>query len=92
MNIDKIMKNISEIASEYYGTNGYDSVYEDDYQCAYWARNNADYLFSVIHKLSNELEEAEVLLRVALWTLGNMHEYESNIYHGINEYFRKNNE
>lgn len=97
-NIDEIMKEIGEIADEYYGTDDYDSAYEDDYQCAYWARSNADYLFSVIRNLSselkskqNQLEETEDLLQDALRTLDSVHEYDSNIYHGINEYFRKNN-
>lgn len=85
-NIDEIMKEIDEIADG------------KDYQCAYWARSNADYLFSVIRKLSrelkskqNQLEEAEVLLQDALWTLDNMYCDELGVYDDINKYFKKNN-
>lgn len=89
----KILEQIEELENEYYGKEEDDfegGVFEDNYECAEWARDNVDSLFSMVRNLvadlrekSSQLSEAESLLYDARSLLNDIHGYDTDTYRAI---------
>lgn len=49
------LEELDEMETEFYGDDeGEGGVYEENYECAEWARNNVDILFSALRTLLTE--------------------------------------
>jgi hypothetical protein len=84
---------LNELQDEFYGKEEDDfegGVFEDNYECAEWSRDNMDTLFNTIDRLIKELEsknaqlsEANDLLGRAHDLLDNIHGYDTDVYRDI---------
>lgn len=94
LDVKQISEEVAELESSFYGDeDGEGGACEDNYDCAEWARRNADTLFSTIRnltdkvaKLSEEasrLSEAESLLSDARSLLNDIHGYDYDTYREI---------
>lgn len=104
LDINQILKNTEELEDEYYGNEEEDfegGVFEDNYECAEWARRNVDGLFSTIRKLANEvsmlrgrtkaledsLSKATSLLSEAHDAMDDVHLYDTDLFDEISKFF-----
>lgn len=100
--VEKILKELGKLEDNFYGKEEDDfegGVFEEDYECAEWARSNMDTIFSMVRTLAKEvnakskrLAEAEDLLTEAHDLLDDVHCYESQVYRDISKYFNGDEE
>lgn len=102
MDIKKILENLNDMEDEFYGREEDDfegGVFEENYACAEWARENVDYLTSTIRELSKEvtrlesrLSEADYLLSDAHDLLDSIHGYDTDTYREMSKYLHGEDE
>lgn len=90
------IKELEELENEFYGKEENDfegGVFEDNYECAEWSRDNVETLFSTVRGLLRKLEEkdsklseAEGLLSDASNLLDDVHCYDTDTYNAISKY------
>lgn len=59
MDTRQILKDIEELEESFYGSEEDDfegGVFEENYECAEWARDNMDTIFSMVRDLAKEVE------------------------------------
>jgi hypothetical protein len=96
MNINDVLNEVEELEDEFYGKEENDfegGVFEENYECAEWARRNVDGLFTTIRQLTEALKEksenlsyATDLLSSAHDLLDDVHCYETGVYKDISKF------
>jgi archaellum component FlaC len=104
LDIKYVLEEIDELKYEFYGKEEDDfegGVFEEDYDCAEWARSNVDGLFATVKRLAtevsrvtnklkdtkNDLSTATGLLSEAHDLMDDVHCYDTELYREISRYF-----